>query len=482
MAIQTLIVEDDTPSLKVVQRLVEQNPELKLIGSAQNAGEAVTLSKDSEIELVLLDIGIPEMSGLELINQFPGEPFIILTTSYKEYALEAFEYGVIDYLVKPINPERFNQAVQKVLEQIRLYKANEFEGYEGASLRMLRFLYSRNIKYIEPAPDRDSQIGYSYPFIALQYQRSETYRLLDALEEMEQQEILLGGFHEIIHLCSNCSEGFLQYREVCPKCESPNLIDEDLIHHFPCAYIGPTSDFTTDTSSNMLVCPKCDQHLRHIGVDYDKPSLIYTCQNCYNRFQDVFAYAKCLNCSSDTAVEHLRRRIIRQYEITAKGLEATLNPQMLRGKEATLKESAQIVDEETFDLMLRYEIRRRNSSPYEANIGAVHIEHASRNNESLRNDILQDFQNRVLLEFKEISDQEDVIMYRDSQSFLFSLLGPKLNQAKKTSDQLARNLTSQMESHFPGHPFVIKADAVAIKANDDPDHIKAEAYNQLDAG
>lgn len=481
MAVQTLIVEDDTASLKVVQRLVEQNSELKLVGSAQNADDAVAIAKETEIELVLLDIGIPEITGLELIKQFPGEPFIILTTGYKEYALEAFEYGVIDYLVKPINPERFNQAIAKALEQINLYRANEFADQQGPILRMLRFLYSRNITTLKPTLDRDSQIGFSYPFLSLQYQYSETYRILDDLEETEQEEVLLGGFHEIIHLCSNCNEGFLQYREVCPKCESSNLISEDLIHHFPCAYIGPMSDYTTDTNTNMLVCPKCDQYLRHIGVDYDKPSLIYTCQNCYNRFQDVFAYAKCLNCSADTAVEYLRRRIVRQFEVTAKGLEATLNPQILNSKDSRHKEGLQVVDQETFDLMLQFEIKRRNSSPFEANIGAVQILDDSNQDKALRNDVLKEFQNRVLLEFKEVSNQEDIIMYKDSQTLLFSMLGPELYKAKMTSEQMARNLRNHIESHFPGEPVSIKVSVESIQRGQDPDYIKEKVGKQLDA-
>ncbi len=482
MVVQTLIVEDDSPSLKVVQHLVEQKSELKLIGSAQNAYDAVAIAKESEIELVLLDIGIPEMSGLELINQLPGEPFIILITSYKEYALEAFEYGVIDYLVKPINPERFNQALQKVLEQIYLYRANESADQQSPILRTLRFLYSRNLTTLKPTLDRDSQIGFSYRFLSLQYNYSDTYRILDDLDEAEKEEVLLGGFHEIVHLCSNCSEGYLQYREVCPKCESPNLISEDLIHHFPCAYIGPMSDYTTDTSSNMLVCPKCDQHLRHIGVDYDKPSLIYSCQNCYNRFQDVFAYAKCLNCGSDTAVENLRRRIVRQYEVTSKGLEATLNPQILSGKEANNKEGAQVVDQETFDLMIQYEIKRRNSSPFDANIGALHIEANSTQDEPLSNDILKEFQNSVLLEFKEVSKEEDIIMYKDSKTLLFSMLGPDLYKAKMTSEQMARNLRVQMESRFPGESITIKVSVEPIKAGQDPAYIKEKVCKQLDAG
>jgi hypothetical protein len=139
------------------------------------------------------------------------------------------------------------------------------------------------------------------------------------------------------------------------------------------------------------------------------------------------------------------------------------------------------VDQETFDLMLQFEIKRRNSSPFEANIGAVQILDDSNQDKALRNDVLKEFQNRVLLEFKEVSNQEDIIMYKDSQTLLFSMLGPELYKAKMTSERMARNLRNHIESHFPGEPVSIKVSVESIQRGQDPDYIKEKVGKQLDA-
>ena len=481
MAIKSFIVEDDDMSIRVLERLVKQHDELELVGKAQTAAEALALLAEQPVELLFLDIGIGEVNGLDLIHQLPNEPSIILTTSYRDYALEAFEYGVTDYILKPIKPDRFQKAVTKALEQIRLFKGPQLDHGESAILRTLRFMYSRDHTMLEPDPDRHSQIGYSYPFLALQYQHSETFKLLDALEEAEHEDLLTGHFFETFYLCNSCHEGFLQYREVCPKCESPNLVSEDLIHHFPCAYIGPASDFKADNHANMLVCPKCDQYLRHIGVDYDKPSLIYTCRHCYNRFQDVMAHAKCLSCGSDTAVEQLQKKTLRYFELTSKGTEATRNTQLLMSNSTeSMKEATRLVDLETFELMLNYEIKRRNATSLEAHIGGLALIKQAKDN-PLTADEIQYFQEQVLTRFRGISKPEDVITYWNSSTFLFSLLGPDRNEAQEITHGMRQNIDQMIKHQFPDKSLLVKYVCKPIQAGVDPETFKSEILKQLNA-
>jgi DNA-binding response OmpR family regulator len=481
MAIQSFIVEDDSMSLKVLERMVNQREELELVGKAQTADKALDLLAKQEIELLFLDIGIGEDNGLDLIQQLPTNPVIILTTSYTDYALQAFEYGVTDYILKPFKHDRFHKAVAKAIEQIRLYRGAELDYGESAILRTLRFMYTRNISVLKPEIDRHSQVGYSFPLLSLQYSHNETYKLLDALDEAEEKDLLTGHFFETFYLCPECFEGFLQYREVCPNCESPNLMSEDLIHHFPCAYIGPGSDFKTDRNANMLVCPKCDQYLKHIGVDYDKPSLIYTCQHCYNRVQDVMAHAKCLSCGSDRAVEQLDKRTIREYELTAKGAEAPRNTQLLIDNDSeSLKEATRLVDLETFDLMLNYEVKRRKATSLEAHIGGLRLVKRDEN-EPLTAEEIHYFQEQALKLFKGLSKPEDVITYWDSSSFLFSLLGPESGEARKITRTLQQNIDKTLKIQFPERSLHVHHGYSIIQSNVKPEQVKSETLGQLDA-
>lgn len=108
-----IIVDDDEMSQKAMKQLVSQVPFLNLVGTYSNASEAIDALNKSKVDLMLLDVEMPIMNGLEFMRSLRKPPMTILATSKKEYALEAFEYNVIDYLVKPISVTRFFSAIEK---------------------------------------------------------------------------------------------------------------------------------------------------------------------------------------------------------------------------------------------------------------------------------------------------------------------------------------------------------------------------------
>ena len=112
-----LIVDDNKMARMATTQLVSQIPHLNLLGECSNAIDAYNMVKQHEVDLLLLDIEMPEMSGLELTKNL-GEksPLIIFTTAKKDYAVEAFEMNVVDYLVKPILPSRFLQSIERAKE------------------------------------------------------------------------------------------------------------------------------------------------------------------------------------------------------------------------------------------------------------------------------------------------------------------------------------------------------------------------------
>lgn len=113
MKINCLIVDDEPVARQILQEFVEDFDWLQLIGQAESPLKAINLLTQHSIDLLFLDIEMPQMSGLELLKNLPNPPAVIVTTAYPQYALEGFELSVLDYLLKPISIERFLKAVLK---------------------------------------------------------------------------------------------------------------------------------------------------------------------------------------------------------------------------------------------------------------------------------------------------------------------------------------------------------------------------------
>jgi len=117
MELKCLIVDDEVLAQDVIEKYITNIPTLKLVGKCDNAVEAISFLHNNQVDLLFLDLNMPELSGLDMLKTLSNPPKVILTTAYSEYALESYEYGVLDYLLKPIKLERFIKAVNKVVEQ-----------------------------------------------------------------------------------------------------------------------------------------------------------------------------------------------------------------------------------------------------------------------------------------------------------------------------------------------------------------------------
>lgn len=114
-----LIVDDEAIARKILEEFVRKTNDLELAGSCKDANEASEILRNDKIDLILLDIEMPGLSGLDLLKTMNEKPAIILVTSKDKYAAEAFEYDVIDYIVKPPTYVRFLKAVNKVSEALK---------------------------------------------------------------------------------------------------------------------------------------------------------------------------------------------------------------------------------------------------------------------------------------------------------------------------------------------------------------------------
>lgn len=113
MKIQCLIVDDEPPARELLASYIEKMDDLEIRGQCSNALEAFAFLQKNPVNILFLDIQMPKMNGLELIKSLQERPRIILTTAYREFAVEGFELDVLDYLVKPISFERFLKSIAK---------------------------------------------------------------------------------------------------------------------------------------------------------------------------------------------------------------------------------------------------------------------------------------------------------------------------------------------------------------------------------
>ena len=114
--INTLIVDDNPLARHALKHLVGQIEYLSLVGECANPVDAINFLNREKVDLLLLDVEMPEMTGIELIRQISNSPLVILTTAKSDYAVEAFEQKVIDYLIKPIALPRFIKAIERAKE------------------------------------------------------------------------------------------------------------------------------------------------------------------------------------------------------------------------------------------------------------------------------------------------------------------------------------------------------------------------------
>jgi Response regulator of the LytR/AlgR family len=115
--LKVLIVDDEFHARKLLTEYVAKLPFLELVETAHNVFEAMAVLQKEQIDILLLDIQMPEITGLEFARNLRNLPFIIFTTAYSEYAVESYELDVVDYLLKPIAFPRFLQAINKVIER-----------------------------------------------------------------------------------------------------------------------------------------------------------------------------------------------------------------------------------------------------------------------------------------------------------------------------------------------------------------------------
>ncbi len=156
MKLNCVVVDDSSIQRIIITKLVTNNQNLHLVGDFSNAIEAKNCMTLNDVDLVFLDVEMPVISGFDFIDGLKTKPQIVFISSKSDYALKAFDYEATDYLQKPIEIERFNTSVKKVLDLHALKKENQEDGgdfiFIKSNLKKLKIFLSK-IKWIEAYGD-----------------------------------------------------------------------------------------------------------------------------------------------------------------------------------------------------------------------------------------------------------------------------------------------------------------------------------------
>jgi len=123
MAIKTIIIDDERLARNELKKLLQLHPDIEIIEEAANVDEGVEKIELYNPELIFLDIQMPGKTGFELLSEVEKSPKVIFTTAYDEYAIKAFEVNALDYLLKPIEPKRLADAINKLQDELQKEKA-----------------------------------------------------------------------------------------------------------------------------------------------------------------------------------------------------------------------------------------------------------------------------------------------------------------------------------------------------------------------
>src|SRR5882757_11588537 len=144
--IRCIAVDDETPALDILEDNISRVPFLQLVNKCKNAYQAMDTLRQEKIDLMFLDIEMPGLNGLRLLQELEDKPMVIFITAYRKYAADGYDLDVLDYLVKPVSFERFLKAAHKALE----YSSKHFQDFIFIqSEHKLTKIFVHEIRYVE---------------------------------------------------------------------------------------------------------------------------------------------------------------------------------------------------------------------------------------------------------------------------------------------------------------------------------------------
>ncbi len=122
---KAIIVDDEHLAREIVKKYLEKHPQIEIVAECSNGFDAVKEITTQKPDLIFLDIQMPKLNGFEMLELLDEHPSVVFTTAFDDYAIKAFEVNAVDYLLKPFSEQRFNEALEKVIERINKKSSDE---------------------------------------------------------------------------------------------------------------------------------------------------------------------------------------------------------------------------------------------------------------------------------------------------------------------------------------------------------------------
>ena len=187
-----IIIDDEEMARAIMTEMVSRYPELKLIQEFPNAIQAIKFLDNFEVDLIFLDIHMPDFTGFDFIQSLKNPPRIILVTSDKNFAIEAFEYEcIVDYLVKPISEDRFQKAIQKANSFKTAAKPREIKAVEKDNVNEFYINIDRRLIKIDMASVNIVEAKGDYIHIRTESKNYVVHSTLKKIEDKLPKDLFL---------------------------------------------------------------------------------------------------------------------------------------------------------------------------------------------------------------------------------------------------------------------------------------------------
>jgi diguanylate cyclase (GGDEF)-like protein len=278
----------------------------------QEASSLQRVSETTDLTIYCQEEGV---SGPDHVPVFVSKTIFVTSCYEKEILYTAFKKGASYVLYRPLHRSEVLLAIRNVLFFSKKYRKANLT--DPVILAFLEEVAKSGVHVIEPVSSPFKPTGHFYPDVLKitgELENEEDY--LDALSE---RGFFIKRLRNRVRLCDLCDSYQINYREVCPVCSSIDIVKGQMIHHFECGHVDSLESFKQGTA---FVCPKCDQTLRHIGIDYEKPSDYFKCASCHAIVPEPSVELECLVCGLVCRPEETVEKNIYAYELSELAWEA----------------------------------------------------------------------------------------------------------------------------------------------------------------
>lgn len=343
-------------------------------------------------------------------------------------------------------PEGVLSSVKRIDRITSRYDPASHEGDRELAVRVLRFMSSRPGEF-EPERTPRRPAGFVYrrldPFLS-----GGTTEIPDLLDALESRRLLRGSFVTNAYFCRHCSCAFLNFEETCPECDSSRVEADDWIHHFRCGHSSPRAEFEDGPG---LTCPECGRGLRQLGVDYDRPSVAYSCLDCGHSFEEPEVTATCYDCGHTAPPARQERRTVESYTVTALG-ENTARHGLDRPFVSAIQRHQRALEYDTFRTVVEGEAARleRYDRPASSlllvllrEVDDVQVELGVR---------AQEVFEQLTETFTRFVRASDFITARTDSLFVILLTETEAEDARSAEERLREDVQELLEGNLEGPP------------------------------